>query len=209
MATEPWKGNEADVEDDDVAASHMTLHDAEMFCLELTALERRDGRLSREQAYRPPIAAEWEHACRAGTQTAYSFGDDVGRLGDDARFFDAEDHGNAVPSSNGPARSAGHPHGVGKKSPGPWGLFDMHGDVWERCQAWSAELPQAVVEPGDFPAAGTRHLADAMGGCFRSDAVDRRSAVRFAVPPAGKAADIGLRVVLSVPPAARQQDSGR
>jgi formylglycine-generating enzyme required for sulfatase activity len=179
-----------------VAAANISLDDAEMFCLKLTELERRDGRLTREQAYRLPIAAEWEHACRAGTQTAYSFGDDVGRLGDYAWFFAAEDRGEATPGQ--------HARGVGQKKPGPWGLFDMHGNVWERCQAWSAEHPQTITTQPDAPFAATRHSADAMGGCFRSAAVDCRSAARFGFTASGKPVDIGLRVVLGVPAAARQ-----
>ena len=203
MATEPWKGQGDGVAGDDVAASNISLDDAEKFCLKLTELERSNGRLAREQAYRLPIAAEWEHACRAGTQTTYSFGDDVSRLGEYAWFFDAEDHGEATPLSNGPAQSGQQPHRVGKKKPGPWGLFDLHGNVWEWCQAWSAEHPQTIVEARDRPSARTRHFEDARGGCFRSDAVDCRSAVRFAVTASGKSIDIGLRVVLSVPTAGR------
>jgi formylglycine-generating enzyme required for sulfatase activity/predicted Ser/Thr protein kinase len=202
MATEPWKGSGDGVEGDDVAAANISPDDAEMFCLKLTGLERRDGRLAREQAYRLPIAAEWEHACRAGTQTTYSFGDDVGRLGDYAWFLHAEDRGEATPSLNGPATPGRHAHGVGQKKPGPWGLFDMHGNVWERCQAWSAEHPQTITELRDAPAAGPLHSTDAVGGCFRSDAVDCRSAARFGFTASGKPVDIGLRVVLNVPAAA-------
>jgi len=203
MTTEPWKGKGDGVAGDDVAASNISLDDAEKFCFKLTELERSNGRLTREQVYRLPIAAEWEHACRAGTQTTYSFGDDVGRLGEYAWFFDAEDHGKATPLSNGPAEPGQQPHRVGKKKPGPWGLFDMHGNVWEWCQAWSAEHPQTIVEARDRPSARTGHFEDARGGCFRSDAVDCRSAVRFALTAAGKSIDIGLRVVLSVPTAGR------
>lgn len=139
-------------------AISMTQHAASKFCEWLTA---QTGHY-----YRLPTEAEWEYACRAGTTTAYSFGDDASKLGDYAWYVDNSDF-------------TYHP--VGKKKPNPWGLFDMHGNVRE----WTLDAyvpnyekhPDKALNP--LALSPKRYQRVTRGGDWDADPEDLRSAARL------------------------------
>jgi len=115
--------------------------------------------------YRLPTEAEWEYACRAGTDSDYCFGNDAQEMGKYAWY--ASNAGNKT-------------HPVGQKQPNAWGLFDMHGNVWERCQDWYGEYPKgAVVDPQGPPAEGEEGGLVLRGGQFDLRGVGVRSATRW------------------------------
>jgi formylglycine-generating enzyme required for sulfatase activity len=111
--------------------------------------------------YRLPTEAEWEYACRAGSTTEYSFGDDPNQLGAYG-WYDGN--------------SNGETHPVGQRTPNAWGLYDMHGNVYEWVQDWIGEYaPEPATDP-QGPASGWSRVF--RGGSWRDNASDCRSAYR-------------------------------
>ena len=115
--------------------------DATAYCAALTERERLAGRIGTNSVYRLPTEAEWEYACRGWTSTRFSYGDDPGytNLTDYAWYCD---------------NSGGQTHPVGQKLPNPWGLYDMHGNVWEWCQDWCGDYPGGIAVDPQGPATG-------------------------------------------------------
>ena len=178
MATTPWRGS-GDKSDPDLPAVNVNWADVTVFCRKLTDRERAAGKLQANEEYRLPTEAEWEYACRAGTTTAYSFGDDEKLLGDFAWF-----RGNAE----------GKAHPVGTKKPNPWGMYDMHGNVWEWCSDWYATNLAGGVDPVG-PAAGSRRVN--RGGVWRGYPVSCQSAYRSSDGPSSRGDYLGFRVARS------------
>jgi formylglycine-generating enzyme required for sulfatase activity len=168
-----WKGPRNSVE-------VVSWQEANDFCAKVTGLLRAAKHLSEKERIRLPSEAEWEYACRAGTDTAWSFGDDLAKLTDYAWYKE---------------NSKGHDPPVGEKKVNPWGLYDMHGYNWEWCaDDWAADYK-------DAPADGTPYRANAKadkvirGGAWPTAANTTRSAYRGHVPADRRDDTIGFRCV--------------
>ena len=142
---------------------------------------------------RLPTEAEWERACRAGTNTAYFFGNDTGLLGTYAWFSG----GIGKTGYGAPIRVLGKfdnkTHPVGEKSPNVFGLYDMHGNVWEWCADWYDEGDYAI-SPRDNPGGRTLGKYRVLrGGSWDDNGDDLRSAFRSKEIPENRNTRIGFR----------------
>jgi formylglycine-generating enzyme required for sulfatase activity len=135
------------------------------------------------EGLRLPTEAEWEYACRAGTTTAYSFGNNEMAL---------RQHGWYDGNS-----SETH-HEVGRKTPNRWGLYDMHGNLWEWCSDWYGPYPpdngRPMMDPAGPATGGTRVHR---GGAWCKSAEDCRCAERGSIPPSLRLARNGFRVAMN------------
>lgn len=152
-----WPGGDHSVE-------MVSWDDAVAFCEKVTVRLREAKLIEAGEEVRLPTEAEWEQLCRAGTKTAYSFGDDALDLGDYCWYT---------------ANAAGNDPPAGAKKPNPWGLFDVHGYVWE----WCAD------QLGD-----ERPIR---GGAWTSKAADCRSDSRQSIHREARVPDVGFRCVLA------------
>jgi formylglycine-generating enzyme required for sulfatase activity len=148
----------------------------------LDRIERRTG-----ERLRLPTEAEWEYACRAGTTTAYSTGDTLTTA--QANFDDAP--GDAVPS----ARDRRRPLPVASYPPNPWGLHDLHGNVWE----WTADphCPYPEGPLADPVARCDSPLRVIRGGSWAFAADSARCALRYTHRPGDSGPSLGFRLARS------------
>ncbi len=184
MGTSPWSDQDYVREGAAYAATYVSWEDAVAFCTRLTDLERRAGRIGPGESYELPTEAQWEYACRAGSTSRYSFGDDASRLGDYAWW------GIRIGDDNeGTERYA---HEVGQKKPNVWKLYDMHGNVWEWCQDTYDDKLRGGRDPVDV--SGSDRVF--RGGSWNNQAKHVRSACRPGAPSDGRSFVLGLRVTL-------------
>ena len=196
MGTEPWDGQKYVKADKDCPATYVNWGDATEFCKKLTAIERKSGKLKADEEYRLPTEAEWEYACRAGTETAFSYGDDESKLGEYAWWggFDlAALTKGEVKAGGGNAASEQYAHTVGTKKPNPWGLHDMHGNVAEWCSDWYGDSLAGGTDPVG-PEEGSSRVF--RGGGWWPDPGFCRSARRVNLP-SDRRSFLGFRVARS------------
>jgi len=172
MGTEPWKGKTYAKSNPDHAVSYISWNDCQRF---LDALNRKDL-----GTFRLPTEAEWEYACRADSRAEFSFGDDASGLGEYAWY-----------DKNAFNLGENYAHRVGQKKANDWGLYDMHGNVWERCQSLYRPYPYKEHDGRESLAASGSRVS--RGGCWLSNSGLCRCAIRLRYAPGY--APIGFRVV--------------
>ena len=156
VTQEQWESlgmrNRSDIEGAKLPVTDVSWEDCQEFIKKLN--EKTDG------GYRLPTEAEWEYACRARTTTAYSFGDVI--TPKDANYDDSK---------------IGKPVAVGSYKPNAFGIYDMHGNVWEWCEDWYGDYPDGAVMDPRCPATGEYRVL--RGGSFLNDVSKARSSNRF------------------------------
>ncbi|TQD29544.1 formylglycine-generating enzyme family protein [Methanolobus vulcani] len=175
-----WKAvmgnNPSDFKDDDRPVGQVSWNDVQEFVRKLNEMEGTDE-------YRLPSEAEWEYGCRAGTTTRYLFGDDASDL-DDYAWWDKN--------------SGCTTHPVGQKKPNPWGLYDVHGNVWEWCQdEWHDDYTGAP-DDGSSWEDGSSSDRIIRGGGLGVEAWYCRSAFRYYFQPDGRGSPVGFRLLRKI-----------
>jgi formylglycine-generating enzyme required for sulfatase activity len=158
---------------DDLPVGGVSWDDVQEF---IKMLNEKEG----TNKYRLPSEAEWEYACRAGTTTRYSFGDLESKLGDYAWYDDNSDD---------------KTHPVGQKEHNPWGLYDMHGNVWEWVQDEYHDSYDGAPTDGSAWEVGDGAYRVARGGGWSRNARGCRSAVRDPNDPRYRGGDLGFRIL--------------
>jgi len=175
MGTEPWKGRLYVQEGDDYPAVYVSWNVAVEFCKKLSSMEGK--------VYRLPTEAEWEYACRGGTTTAFSFGNDEAELGKfawlDGNAWDIDER---------------YAHRVAQKLPNPFGLYDMHGNVWEWCSEWYGDYQSSPLTDPRGPGSGSSRVL--WGGSWLYVPGSVRCAVRDGFTPGHRSSYRGFRMLL-------------
>ena len=163
----------------DLPVNRVTWHEAVEYCKRLTNAEGSIGRLPSGYVYRLPTETEWEYACRAGAKGAYSYGDSADSLSEYGWWA---------------GNSGNQPEPVGKLKPNTWGLYDMHGNLFEWCN------DAYVAYPGGRAFSTTGKMKVLRGGAYYCPSNILRSACRVeAQEPDYRWILAGFRVVLAPP----------
>jgi formylglycine-generating enzyme required for sulfatase activity len=149
--------------------------DVQIFLTRLNA--QQSGNIPAGWAYVLPTEAQWEYACRAGTTTAYSWGNTIATS-------------NANYSSSGLSQTSD----AGNYAANPWGFFDMHGNVYEWTADWYGSYGSGAQTDPEGPASGSARVR--RGGSWNLDGTILRSAYRSNYAPSYRSSDLGFRVAL-------------
>ena len=178
MGTNPsrWKGKRNSVE-------MLSFADAIEFCRKTTELMREAKLISKDQVIRLPSESEWEFVARAGTTTIYSFGDEVAKL-DEYGWHTGNAAGNDPP--------------VGAKKANDWGLYDMHGYLWEWCaDAWHENYAGAPTDGTSWEKDNADDKRVLRSGSWKDQANRLTSSYRLGVSAETRDDAVGLRCVLA------------
>ena len=191
MGTNPskWKGPRN-------SAENFSFADANAFCRKATIELRKAGLIADNEAIRLPTEAEWEYCCRAGTKTPYSFGESATAAGDAEHLASLLN-----PYGWHTGNAAGNDPAVGVLKPNPWGLYDVHGYLWEFVSdAWHDNYVAAPVDGSSWASddAQARHVV--RGGSWRERYECHRCAYRQPVAANAQGDSIGLRCVKATVP---------
>ena len=163
---------------DDCPVESVSWDDAQAFI-------RKLNKAAGGKRFRLPTEAEWEYAARAGTTTAFAFGDCLST--DQANY-----NGNYPLTGCPKGRYRQNPTAVKSFTPNAWGLYDMHGNVWEWCQDWYGDYPSGSVTDPKGPSSGSSRVL--RGGGWSNDAQYCRSAFRSRYTPGNRSYYLGFRL---------------
>jgi formylglycine-generating enzyme required for sulfatase activity len=176
MGSTPWTAVKLARVGEKYPAVGISWYDATAFCARLSLIEGLK--------YRLPTEAEWEYACRAGSQMNFGFGDNQAML-DQYAWFGGSETGYEYLQA------------VALRMPNRWGLFDMHGNAWEWCNDWYGEYEFASAVDPVGPAKGSSRVL--RGGYLVNRPSSLRSAFRNFFPPDRASFNVGFRLAVSVP----------
>jgi formylglycine-generating enzyme required for sulfatase activity len=181
-------------EGDKLPVGNVNFAEAEEFCRKLTDLAHIAGVLPEEWEFRLPTEAQWEYAARAGTTTATAFGDSFTSY---QANFKGQSYNTPV---QGPA--LGHATAVGSYAPNGWGIYDMHGNIWEWTRDWYHLRLPGGADPDLHDAMSTATKSESgtisrsrRGGGWTDEGWALRSAFRLRFEPDRRFDHIGFRVV--------------
>lgn len=167
--------NPSRVKGDNLPVANVHWFDAKEFCSKLTEMEQNASRLQNGWEYTLPTEAEWEYACRAGTMTVFSWGNDIN-------------------SSMAQYSRKAHAKPVGSYPSNNWGFYDMHGNIYEWCSDWYGEYSAGPRTDPVGPTSGDRRVQ--RGGGFFNPWFKLRSASRGSDAPTDRSTtgNTGFRV---------------